>query len=148
MRQIFFIFTLSFVACLSGCINLSGLKNAQSDFPCEGTDSTFCGSLTQAYEIGKNEVALPFPEVSQISSDTFVKAKLPNREPEKILMLYVAPFVDNDGDLHEGHFIHVTVRSARWQGAEMPTSVFSNVSREIVPLSPKVTQSNNRLPEK
>ena len=38
----------------------------------------------------------------------------PKRAPEEILRVWVAPYIDTDGDLHAEHVIFTTVRGARW----------------------------------
>lgn len=42
-------------------------------------------------------------------------ANRPARVPEKLLAVWIAPYQDQDGDLHEGHMIWVTVERARWR---------------------------------
>ncbi len=42
-------------------------------------------------------------------------ANRPVRVPEKLLAVWIAPYQDQDGDLHEGHMIWVTVERARWR---------------------------------
>ena len=38
----------------------------------------------------------------------------PQRRPERILTLYVAPWTDAEGDLHEGHQMHIRLAAASW----------------------------------
>ena len=38
----------------------------------------------------------------------------PKRAPEEILRVWIAPYIDSDGDLHAEHVIFTTVRGARW----------------------------------
>lgn len=39
---------------------------------------------------------------------------LPRRVPERVLTLFVAPWTDRDGDLHEGEVLYVTVSRSHW----------------------------------
>ena len=39
---------------------------------------------------------------------------LPRRVPEEVLTLFVAPWTDADGDLHEGETVYLTVSRSHW----------------------------------
>lgn len=39
---------------------------------------------------------------------------MPRRVPERVLTLFVAPWTDSDGDLHEGETVYLTVAKSHW----------------------------------
>lgn len=41
-------------------------------------------------------------------------AAAPQRRPEEIIRITIAPWTDSDGDLHEGHRLYMRVREASW----------------------------------
>lgn len=42
----------------------------------------------------------------------------PVRIPERLLLVWISPYQDEDGDLHEGHNLWVTLSPARWRTVE------------------------------
>lgn len=54
------------------------------------------------------------PRLRFVSSTGDEVLSLPKRVPESVLTLFVAPWTDQDGDLHEGETVYVTVRASRW----------------------------------
>jgi len=59
----------------------------------------------------------------------------PKRAPEEILRVWIAPYIDTDGDLHAEHVIFTTVRRARWAPETLDiTPIKENADRMITPL--------------
>lgn len=54
------------------------------------------------------------PRLRFVSSTGDEVLSLPKRLPESVLTLFIAPWTDQDGDLHEGETVYVTVRASRW----------------------------------
>ena len=108
---------------LTGCGSITGLQDAQSDFGCSVDLSPRCASLSKVHESLDREVRgnEPVTEV-QITTEGAPVDKLlldtplmiPKRAPEEILRVWIAPYIDSDGDLHAEHVIFTTVRGARW----------------------------------
>ena len=133
---------------LSGCANLTGLENAQSDFGCSIDMPARCQSISEVYhekassypvadaqqrdqseitanarqkrsphEIEKRTLLKPdhgetFVATDPIATDTPLMT--PKRLAEEILAVWIAPFIDEEGDLHDAQRIYVTVKKASW----------------------------------
>ena len=111
---------------LTGCSSLSGLQDAQSDFACSVDMTPRCASLSAVHESLDKEETLgntiviredaDRDTVSQSFDPLAVQTPLmsPKRAPEEILRIWIAPYIDTEGDLHAEHVIFTTVRTARW----------------------------------
>ena len=121
---------------LSGCANLTGLENAQSDFGCSIDMPARCQSISEVYhekassypvadapqrdqsEITAKRILLKpdqgeaFVATDPIVTDTPLMT--PKRLAEEILAVWIAPFIDEEGDLHDAQRIYVTVKKASW----------------------------------
>ena len=139
----FSLLTTSFILCalLTGCVNLTGLKDAESDFACSVEMHPYCGSLSSVHE-RINELA-PSEATVQITTEGVVPDRLaletplmtPKRAPEELLRIWVAPYIDEEGDLHAEHVIFTTVRTARWAPDSLEVkSIEESSSRLITPL--------------
>ena len=59
----------------------------------------------------------------------------PKRAPEEILRVWVAPFIDEEGDLHAEHVIFATVRRARWAPETLCIAKASDSKLNLTPLA-------------
>ena len=126
MRALLSFSSLMAVLTLTGCSSITGLQNAQSDFACSVDMTPRCAPLSAVHESLDKEVtvgkALVIREenrrnpVTQNSDPLTVETPLmsPKRAPEEILRIWIAPYIDKEGDLHAEHVIFTTVRGARW----------------------------------
>ncbi len=126
---------------LTGCGSITGLENAQSDFACSVEMPAQCASMTQVHEgllrTDKRKKVQPNGEekskpkrasgeiteriVLTLDKDGGLKEKehtvspmQPRRQREEIITVWIAPFVDEEGDLHDEQRIHITVKAASW----------------------------------
>lgn len=117
---------------LTGCGSITGLQDAESNFACSVDMTPRCASLSSVHEsLDKEEVKKNFSfesssndsvqiqpittegqNIDRLAYDTPLMT--PKRAPEEILRVWVAPYIDTDGDLHAEHVIFTTVRGARW----------------------------------
>ncbi len=128
---------------LTGCGSITGLENAQSDFACSVEMPAQCASMTQVHEglsrTDKHNVAFSKSDgekpqrtsgeiteriVLTMDKEGGLKEKpvspmQPRRQREEILTVWIAPFVDEAGDLHDEQRIHVTVKAASWSPASL-----------------------------
>lgn len=115
---------------LAGCVNLTGL-DGDSKFSCKAPDGVTCTSLSGVYA---NVVANNIPsaqkakaadqgevttnsrtqDTSMISGHPASSGE-PIRSQQKVLRVWVAPWEDADGDLHDQSFIYVVAQEAGWQ---------------------------------
>lgn len=132
---------------LTGCSSLSGLQDAQSDFACSVDMTPRCASLSAVHEsLDKEETvgrAIVIREESQANSASqsldpiTIETPLmsPKRAPEEILRIWIAPYIDTEGDLHAEHVIFTTVRTARWAPESLEIkSLDESSDRMISPL--------------
>lgn len=110
---------------LAGCANMSGL-DANSKFACKAPDGVTCTSLSGVYA---NVVANNYPnQQKQENEDGAAKGaesahKItgipassgdPIRSPQKVVRVWIAPWEDAEGDLHDQSFVYVVARDSEW----------------------------------
>lgn len=147
MRAFLSISSLIAVLTLTGCSSITGLQNAQSDFACSVDMTPRCAPLSAVHESLDKEVtvgkALVIREethqsqVTQSSDSLTVETPLmsPKRAPEEILRIWIAPYIDKEGDLHAEHVIFTTVRTARWAPDSLEVkTIIESTERMITPL--------------
>ena len=62
----------------------------------------------------------------------------PKRAPEEILRVWIAPYIDTDGDLHAEHVVFTTVRDARWAPETLDIKPMKAASEKMItPLKSK-----------
>lgn len=152
---------------LTGCGSITGLENAQSDFACSVEMPAQCASMTQVHEgllrTDKRKKVQPNGEeeskpkrtsdeiteriVLNLDKGGGLKEKehsvspmQPRRQREEILTVWIAPFVDEAGDLHDEQRIHVTVKAASWS----PDSLVVPKTNDVNTLSPLDDQRSVR----
>ena len=63
---------------------------------------------------------------------------VPKRAPEEILRVWIAPYIDTDGDLHSEHVVFTTVRDARWAPETLDIKPMKAASEKMItPLASK-----------
>ena len=109
---------------LSGCGSITGLQDAESSFACSVDMTPRCAALSAIHESLEKEEAIKGGPSDTVVITTEGKPidrlavatplVTPKRAPEEILRVWVAPYIDTEGDLHAEHVIFTTVRGARW----------------------------------
>ncbi len=120
---------ISAVFVLTGCSSMSGY-DAKNDFACRAPEGILCESMTGIYANAK-ENNLPGQRVNRKAgreSDEVSRAKdgetgvmtkaiqsgTPSRSAPKIVRVWLSPWEDSDGDLHDQSYIYLPVDSGRW----------------------------------
>lgn len=111
---------------LSGCAgSLTGLEG-ESKFACKAPDGVTCSSLSGIYAnaVANNLPALRKERKGDQPSSTQPKegaitgqvatAGDPLRVQPKVLRVWIAPWEDTDGDLHDQSYLYVVANSGRW----------------------------------
>ena len=118
---------LAGVLSMVGCTTLSGL-DGETKFSCKAPDGVTCSSLSGVYA---NAVADNLPalrkekggEAGQTDATghkpTAIVGTVPSsgdpiRTAPKVLRIWVAPFEDSEGDLHDQSYIYVVAHPGRW----------------------------------
>lgn len=142
---------------LTGCGSITGLENAQSDFACSVEMPAQCASMTQVHEglsrtskrnviFSKSDGEKPKRTSGEITErivlnldkegglkEKPISPMQPRRQREEILTVWIAPFVDEAGDLHDEQRIHVTVKAASWSPDSLVVPK-SNDTNTLLPL--------------
>ena len=117
---------------LSGCAPMSGLDAADS-YGCKAPEGVSCISVSGIYAnsspggrlsrgqpapvkssaggpaiYGAASVALGQPGTPGAASDAL-------RSTPRLLRVWIAPWEDSDGDLHEDGYVHMVVHTGRWR---------------------------------
>ena len=155
---------------LSGCGSLTGFSNAKTDFACADlSGGPSCRNISQVYEENnpttpvllaaseEEDFVQPFfepnqtkgnPEVKTESTEvsvfvTIVPAR-PWRKPETVLRVWLAPFHDKLGDLHDQRYLYVRLENGGWTTDSVNELVSSSrLSKPVYPLSSDQPQDPN-----
>ena len=134
---------------LSGCASTMSGVGGTNQYACRAPEGTVCTSVSGVYantakgdtpsakSPERNPIAtLPKDAPTASVPPLPVAASKPSiRSNPRVLRLWIAPWEDADGDLHEAALVHVLVDTGRWliehvrpvarsrmDGAAMPTS--------------------------
>ena len=142
------------VVALTGCSSITGLQDAESNFACSVDMTPRCASLSSVHESLDKEDAqknFTFESDSSASGSNTVRIRevttegkpidrlaydsplmVPKRAPEEILRVWIAPYIDTDGDLHAEHVIFTTVRDARWAPETLDIKPMKAASEKMI----------------
>lgn len=140
---------LSCIATLAGCASeLSGL-GGNDKYACKAPQGVLCTSVAGVYanSVENNlpgqhmEKRADEPATMTTSPARTVPAPMPLsdgaalRASPRILRLWIAPWEDSDGDLHEQTFLYVVVDTGRW----LIEHKRSGIRDEFMPITPPRT---------
>jgi conjugal transfer pilus assembly protein TraV len=119
-----------FAGTLSGCASLMSGIGGSERYACKAPEGVTCTSVSGAYANSTHGTpqAAQLPAAKRPSPPTFYGATsiAPGgagasmasatriRSNPRLLRVWVAPWEDSDGDLHEEAIVHVIVDSGRW----------------------------------
>jgi conjugal transfer pilus assembly protein TraV len=147
---------------LSACANMAGL-DGKSEFACKAPDGVVCTSVSGVYantlagalparqaappqgvvpesavEIQqKGQVDTPRPYGATPAASTAPAAGTPLLSPPRVLRLWLAPWVDEDGDLHDQAYLYVMWHRGAWQLGHTE----ADIRRQFGPITPVGTAS-------
>ena len=143
---------------LSACANMAGL-DGKSEFACRAPDGVVCTSVSGVYAntlagmLPARQAGSASPDaVSRPASDTDPKPALSEPRPygasppasaapatgtpllsqPKVLRLWLAPWVDEDGDLHDQAYLYVMWHRGEWQLGHTE----AGIRRQFGPITP------------
>ena len=147
---------------LSGCASsLSGVGGTQS-YACKAPTGAQCTSVSGVYAnanpfitrglqealppqsfLNKTRQAMhnsPTPAPVTPAPDASAVATAPTpaalRSPARVMRLWIAPWEDADGDLHDASFVHVVVDTGRWLIDRVRPAARPKLDIATPPLSP------------
>ena len=118
---------------LTACANMAGL-DGKSEFACKAPDGVVCTSVSGVYanalagalpaQQSQGQAKAPHadavegeptPYGATVSVTSTPAPGTPLLSPPKVLRLWLAPRVDDDGDLHDASFLYVMWHRGEWQ---------------------------------
>jgi len=147
MNQPAFATALIFALVLPGCAStLSGVGGADG-YACKAPEGALCTSVSGVYANTAQGMPKPaqLPEkqsppviygATSIAPDR--SAALPSgpiRSNPRVLRLWIAPWEDADGDLHEAALIHMVVDTGRWLIEHVRPATRSRIDGVAPPIS-------------
>lgn len=152
---------------LSSCANMAGL-DGKSEFACKAPDGVVCTSVSGVYA---NTLAGTLParrdgNAQSAAPDSAGEAKpkgpadplksysavppagaapaagTPLLSPPRVLRLWLTPWVDEDGDLHDQAYLYVMWHRGEWQLAHTEAAI----RRQFAPIPPVIAPAS-RAPD-
>lgn len=161
---------LAVAGLLAGCGSMSGL-DASSSFSCKAAPGVTCQSISGVHQ-NASAGNLPFqrtgeaqgngndqatkddkkPVYGAVKTDSKVSPRdmnaaysgMPVRQPPLVLRVWMAPYEDESGDLHDQSYFYTMVHSGKWM-IEANRNAISNQFRPIYPLN-RPTQNQEAAP--
>lgn len=158
---------------LTACANMAGL-DGKSEFACKAPDGVVCTSVSGVYantlagtlpalrdgnaqsvtpdsasEARPNGSAAPLkPYPAVPPAGTAPAAGTPLLSPPRVLRLWLAPWVDEDGDLHDQAYLYVMWHRGEWQLGHTEAGIRSQFA-PIAPISaaPKAVPAGTKAPD-
>jgi conjugal transfer pilus assembly protein TraV len=135
---------------LSGCAStLSGLGGSEA-YACRAPEGAMCTSVSGVYANSRQGLPLspnPPPKkptappasygaIPAASAKTSATSSKSIRSNPRVLRLWIAPWEDTDGDLHEEAFVHVVVDTGRWLIEHVRPITRSRIDGVAPPVAP------------
>jgi conjugal transfer pilus assembly protein TraV len=147
---------------LSACVNLAGLEG-KSEFACKAPDGVVCTSVSGVYantlagaaaqpaeperirprQLAKRS-AEPKPYAATVSVTSTPAPGTPLLSPPKVLRLWLAPRVDEDGDLHDASYLYVMWHRGEWQIEHTRRQVQRQFTPVSAPIASRATDATAR----
>jgi conjugal transfer pilus assembly protein TraV len=117
---------------LSGCASTLSGVGGTATYACQAPVGAQCTSVSGVYAnaghgarqlLGSQQPrpvesgalgAAPTPSAITAPTPSPAAAPAPLRTPPRVLRLWIAPWEDSDGDLHEASTVHVLIDHGRW----------------------------------
>lgn len=139
------------VAALSGCA-MTGLSEADGSFACKAPAGVSCKSVSGVYANaqqgnlpglranGSESTRAAAPEREADASQQYARSALPVAVPgvalrsqAKTIRIWIAPWVDADGDMHDQSYVYLVANPGNWM---VEQSREATVTRALTRLRP------------
>jgi conjugal transfer pilus assembly protein TraV len=117
--------TLAVTAALAGCASSMSGVGGTGTYGCKAPEGSQCTSVSGVYANTRHGSTRP--TTTSANAETYgAPSSAPQthhlsisptpslRSNPRVLRLWIAPWEDRDGDLHEGSIVHVIVDTGRW----------------------------------
>ncbi len=150
-------------ATLAGCASsLAGLGGTEN-YACRAPEGVMCDSVSGVYANSiygnlrpvQSSIAKSSPTASGVYGAASVAAGQSAasaaaddsvRSNPRVLRLWVAPWEDSDGDLHEEGYLHVIVDTGRWLIEHVRPAARSSIDGVIPPSAAAIRASPDKAP--
>jgi len=170
------IFSAVLVSALSGCASIGTGLDSDTKFKCQAPEGVPCMSASGAYmnslsgnlpglvsqtsaEAGTKPAASPEALAASmqdagIKRRTIVNTGTALRSSPRVVRLWIAPWEDSDGDLHDQMYVYLTVDPGRWViehnrrniRPEFAPATLKNVPQSEIAPQPASQQSSANAP--
>lgn len=137
---------IALAAILTGCASsLSGIGGSER-YACKAPEGALCTSVSGVYSNSLHraitDAGTPAKSTTSIASSYEATGRAPSqlegspnglRSEPRVLRLWIAPWEDADGDLHEESVVHVVVDNGRWLIEHVRPPVRSRMDRVLPP---------------
>lgn len=129
------------ITSMTGCVSFSGYGGANGSFACKAPDGVQCQSMTGIYA---NAMAnnLPSQQVTHKSNKntrateayssntltTALSSGQPLRSSAEVVRLWLAPWQDTEGDLHDQKYVYLVTDYGTWNLAHTRSELRTNYS--------------------
>lgn len=161
------------VACLAGCTSITGLSGSKSELACKAPEGVTCTSVSGIYANslegnlpGQQRSAAAGAPVETKSGPTITKSggsadaavfsprdlTTPNsgdpiRLAPLVLRVWIAPWEDMDGDLHDQHYVYTVLNRGKWL-IEANRQTIRDRFKPVYPLAGKEESSDKPVPDR
>ena len=166
MRRLLAAISIGAASLITGCGSMSGL-DANSSFSCKAAPGVNCQSISGVHQ-NASAGNLPFQrEESNVDKTAEGEKKsygaprvegkvspreknaqysgMPVRQPPLVLRVWMAPYEDESGDLHDQSYFYTMVHSGKWM-IEANRTAISNQFKPIYPLNRATQSSQEQAP--
>jgi conjugal transfer pilus assembly protein TraV len=124
MRNLLLALSIPVLTC--GCASTMSGLDGETKFSCKAPDGVTCSSLSGVYAnaVANNLPALRKEGKGEAAGSAVAKAGEiagrapssgdPIRSQSKVLRIWIAPWEDSDGDLHDQSYVYVVADPGRW----------------------------------
>jgi conjugal transfer pilus assembly protein TraV len=124
MRNLLLALSIPVLTC--GCTSTMSGLDGETKFSCKAPDGVTCSSLSGVYAnaVANNLPALRKEGKGEAAGSAVAKAGEivgrasssgdPIRSQSKVLRIWIAPWEDSDGDLHDQSYVYVVADPGRW----------------------------------
>ncbi len=99
------------LAALAAAIAAGCAQDQGSTLSCPGPDATGCDPLSTVFE---RTVAAAAKEAEPVVVRRTAAPSEPRLDPPRLLRVWIAPWRDADGDLHDQQHIHIVLEEPAW----------------------------------
>lgn len=165
MRMLTLAAVLSLSAMLAACSSFSGLAGSKSELACQAPDGVICTSVSGIYanslaealpgqqakahgpasdaNTAKDAAPTPAPGYFSPRDLTTPNSGDPIRLAPLVLRVWIAPWEDTDGDLHDQHYLYTVVHNGKWL-IEANQQMISDAFKPVFPLKGKAKPEEER----